>query len=204
MKALTLSNGKPELDSQIMKTQDRSDSWLISYSDLVTVLLCFFILFFVMKSRQQEKDLIQKKKSTEKQELILREVTQKLKASNLTTRTEVAEFERHIEITSKNIFFEREALKLTLEGEYFFTEIALQIFKYIPGLQIQISLAVNDGEFTHPKSNDRINLIREYLTNLGIEQELISTGTHKAESAQTEEKINEIKVYIMNQRARAE
>jgi flagellar motor protein MotB len=187
---------KPELDSQIMRPSPQSDSWIMSYSDLVTVLLCFFILFFVMKSRQQEENFINEKKSSGLQELILSDVTAQLKSSTLTSKAEIAKYERHIAVNAKNIFFKEGTNKFNLEGEYFFAELALKLFKFMPDLQIQMSLGVNSFQSTESGSIERMNVMREYLIHLGIDPELITIGTHKSEINESDEKLEEIRVFI--------
>ena len=53
-----------KMDLADLSTQrvDESSSWAVSYSDLITLLLCFFILFFAIFSQKQAQEMDRKTK----------------------------------------------------------------------------------------------------------------------------------------------
>lgn len=185
-------------DLDLANSDGSSGEWLISYSDLVTVLLCFFIMFFTMKSQQQEKAFLKQSRKAFKTEVILSDVTKKINASKLASKSEVQKFERHIALFVANQVFEDSGIELNLDGKYFFSELAGVIYQFQPSIQIQLSLGRNIEE-SDESAMAKVSLVRKFLTELGLNQEAISIGTHdRAPASITEDSKDEIKVFISN------
>lgn len=186
-------------DLDILKDKERtsgeSNEWLISYSDLVTVLLCFFILFFVIKAKQQEKDFLQTISKKAKKELILSDVNNKIKNSNLTSRAQLQKFERHLSIMLKNKAF-KPGGELTLEGQLFLTELASIVYPFMPHVQLQISIGEKKSGLESENMSKAIQA-RKFLSELGLNQELVSIGSYTRSPASLEEhETDEIRVFI--------
>lgn len=188
-----------DLDSEMEIRPDDGNNWLISYSDLVTVLLCFFIMFFVIKARQQEKNFLESNKNEKKAELILSDVNEQLKISPLSAKANLSKFEKHLALTISSNLFNSDSDELSLDGEYFFTELASVIYKYMPGINIQLSVGQRPEEDLNEKSLKKISQIRRHLTQLGLNQELISIGSHHVkDNDQIDNNQEHIRIFITN------
>lgn len=164
-------------DSTSIKIKSGSDEWLLSYSDLVTVLLCFFIMFFVIKAREQEKSfqaMLKGPKEQDRQKLIA--ISEELNASLQNQKVDLKMFDNHIAMNVRNNLFEASSYELTLDGKYLFTQLAAVSFNYMPSIQLQLSIST-EGSRLDELSQKRINAIRDYLVEMGLQQELVTLGT---------------------------
>lgn len=157
---------------------DRADEWLFSYSDLVTVLLCFFIMFFVIKAKQQEK-AVKESQNKKKVDSVLVSLGQSMESSTPNKKFDLRKLHQHIQVMIKHehLFTDEE---LTLDAKYQLAKLADATFKYMPKIQLQISTAVDTRA---PASEERSLLrslkVRSYLESLGLTKDLMTIGSYQ-------------------------
>lgn len=192
MKLNDLRQNSEEFTVETRVSNAQANEWLISYSDLVTVLLCFFIMFFVIKARQQEKDYLQSIAASSKKELILSDVSKGFKGSPLDGKANIKHYDRYLSIQTRNQLFD-ETNALTLDGRWFLTELASMVFPYMPMVQLQV--AVGAASKAHDMS--RAIEVRRYLVGLGLAPELITVGAYQRGPASLDESdLDEVRVTI--------
>lgn len=162
-----------DLDINIAKTE-RGDEWLTSYSDLVTVLLCFFILFFIMKAKMTEKTAQQalNKKTVDK---VLVAIGDSMESSKSDKKLDLRRLHQYIQVVIKHEkLFEGE--ELTIDARYQLAKLAEAAFKYTPEIVLQISVGSDRSPASEVTSISRSLKIRNYLAGLGLSKELMSIG----------------------------
>lgn len=172
-----------------MKRPERGEDWLISYSDLVTVLLCFFILFFVIKARQQEK-VFKETLTADKQDEILKNIGKSMESTTLRQSYDLERLHQHIliKIRKPNLFADSQ---ITLEGKYHLANVADITYRHMPNIMFQIALG---PEHTF----EQALAVREYLHGLGLKKEYMSVGSFERKPAggTDEEVLDEIRILI--------
>jgi hypothetical protein len=172
-----------------MSRSERGEEWLISYSDLVTVLLCFFILFFVIKARQQEK-VFKETLTAEKQDEVIKAVGKSMESTTLRQHYDMERLHQHvlIKVRKPHLF---EGKQLSLEGKYHLANIADLTYRFLPNIMLQIALG--------PEHNfEQAIEVRDYLNGLGFKKEFVSIGSFERGPASRtdEDSIDEIRVLI--------
>lgn len=182
-----------DLELDIIKV-DRGEQWLTSYSDLVTVLLCFFILFFIMKAKMTEKNTQEalNKKAADK---VLVAIGESMEASKSDKKLDLRRLHQYIQVVIKHEkLFENE--ELTIDARYQLAKLAEAAFKYTPEIVLQIKVGV-DGR--SPASEERSILrslkVRNYLESLGLTKELMSIGSFQKITTE-EEPQDEVQILI--------
>jgi len=173
--------------------RQHSDDWLVSYSDLVTVLLCFFIMFFVIKVREQEKSFQALLKTPKEDQQTFIQMSQELNSSLQNQRLNLKKFDNHLALDVSSRIFDKSSENLALDGKFLFTQIAGVAFKYMPNVQMQLSIGT-DGDNLDGISLARIGLVRNYLIELGLMPELITVGTFKKSA--TDSNLDQVKIFI--------
>ena len=197
----------------IMK--NTSHEWIISYSDLVTLLLCFFILFFSIAARKKiqnvklETATITKEKIEARFEEKQKDAVNLLKINNsfnkishIFSQIEVIDGvntekeDNHFLIKFKETnFFDYESNLLNLNGKYI-TSLVLQ--KLIPhSNNINVEIKAFSHEMPEKKSKYKSNIhlsfaramnVYGYFTKLGFPQNSISISgisTNKIEERES-------------------
>lgn len=181
-----------DLELDIIKV-DRGEQWLTSYSDLVTVLLCFFILFFIMKAKMTEKNTQEalNKKAADK---VLVAIGESMEASKSDKKLDLRRLHQYIQVVIKHEkLFENE--ELTIDARYQLAKLAEAAFKYTPEITLQIKVGVQGrSPASEEKSIMRSLKVRNYLESLGLTKELMSIGSFQL--VETEEIKEEVHILI--------
>lgn len=188
-------SGKSYEDMNFVVTKpDKGDEWLTSYSDLVTVLLCFFIMFFVIKAKQQEKEIresLNKKKADE----VLTSLGKSMESSSPERKFDLRKLHQYIQVVIKHEkLFEGE--DLSIDAKYQLAKLAEASFKYMPKVMLQISSVSDSRSPASEESSLKRSLkVRNYLEGLGLEKELMTIGSlHKKNTEDNPQE--EIKIVI--------
>lgn len=182
-----------DLDLDIIKV-DRGDQWLTSYSDLVTVLLCFFILFFIMKAKMTEK-ITQEALTKRSADKVLVAIGESMESSTSDKKLDLRRLHQYIQVVIKHQkLFEGE--ELTIDARYQLAKLAEAAFKYTPEIMLQIKVGVKGrNPASEGVSIMRSLKVRNYLAGLGLAKELMSIGSYQI-TATEEEPQEEVHILI--------
>jgi chemotaxis protein MotB len=100
-------------------------SWAISYGDMVTTLLCFFIIFYSLeKSFEHRKKSLQNKMVEQKTEIVKNKFDHAIEMLSEIPGVEVMKTSSFVDINfSKIVFFEKGKADLTNEGKKALVEV---------------------------------------------------------------------------------
>lgn len=140
-----VSDLQDDLDAPFPEARSEGDSWAISYADLVTILLCFFIIFFNVDKFKLNVPVIDKTRLVESPvnetteivvPKIIEDITKSFKSrSDILTQSKGEQvFVQFREVS----FFDKGSTSLTFEGRNKVDEFFASVEMYKEGLTIDI------------------------------------------------------------------
>lgn len=178
------------------RTRSNSDGWVVSYADVVTVLLCFFIIFYIVEKQYDRVEgfgplsgTVQEYKTKMKSQQVLSLIETIEEIPNVTLVNRDQFLEVHF---PPEMFFESGKTKLTKNGEKIIEKFSAPLKSIKSGYLIQIqgysdNTPVRKSDKRWWQTNMELSLERSlqvysYLKNNGIEKNVLSVagfGTHK-------------------------
>lgn len=182
----------PHLEIEDFPTEEAA-GWLISYADMVTLLLCFFILLFALYSKKIQEN----KKVKEKEITTLNLIQNDLKKtfSGLENEKQIKGVHKNPEIHflqdrqgflvvfDEDQFFEKSSSELNINGEYVISILLEQLKMHLTNINIEIQGHTDREQESSSMDNMTLGINRamnvyKYLIEWGIPKSSLSvTGS---------------------------
>ena len=189
-----------KIDLADLSTQraDESSSWAVSYSDLITLLLCFFILFFAIFSQKQAQEMDKRTKEAmtiaeEKIKAAQQPKTLGLMAEQINeqfARLEnvyslvyelpgietVKNRDHFLIVFSDGNFFDAGSYDLNIFGQYRMALVLERLLPYANQLFVEIQGHSDNSPVTHKYDNFKTNIELSALRAIGVYNYFLQFG----------------------------